>query len=232
MQKDTVAELRAAWGPTAITELAADMSPLSERIAALGRLRDRWTKRFAELAEKIGQRFAENITRHVDRSMRSSLRRGGFVVNWHPTAAQTEGYQAVLAENVGLIKSIAPKYHDQIQGMVMRSVVAGGDLHQLVGDLQREYGVTRRRAELIARDQNNKASAVMTRIRQQEVGIDEAIWVHAGAAKHPRPSHVKAGKDRLRYKISEGALIDGEYIWPGEKINCGCIGRPVVEGFE
>jgi len=114
----------------------------------------------------------------------------------------------------------------------MRSVAAGGDLHQLVGDLQREYGVTRRRAELIARDQNNKASAVMTRIRQQEVGIDEAIWVHAGAAKHPRPSHVKAGKDRLRYKISEGALIDGEYIWPGEKINCGCIGRPVVEGFE
>jgi hypothetical protein len=75
-----------------------------------------------------------------------------------------------------------------IEGLVMRSVQTGRDLGQLMKDLQEQFGVTRRRAAFVARDQNNKATASMTRARQHEPGITQAIWVHSGAGKHPRPT--------------------------------------------
>ncbi len=71
----------------------------------------------------------------------------------------------------------------------------------------------------------------MLRARYQELGITEAIWCHSAAGKEPRPSHVKAGKEKLRFDVNKGALIDGEYILPGEKINCRCFAKPVIEGF-
>ena len=83
-----------------------------------------------------------------------------------------------------------------------------------------------RRAELIARDQSNKANAVVNRARQMELGITEAIWMHSHAGKTPRPDHFKA--NGTVYKIAEGCKISGEYIQPGEEINCRCTSRPVL----
>jgi uncharacterized protein with gpF-like domain len=93
--------------------------------------------------------------------------------------------------------------------------------------------VTKRRAALISRDQNNKATAVITRVRQQELGVAEAIWVHSTAGKTPRPTHVKAGRERVRYAIAEGWYDPHEKknVWPGELINCRCVSRAVIPGF-
>ena len=57
-------------------------------------------------------------------------------------------------------------------------------------------------AVIIARDQNNKATASMTRARQNELGITEAIWVHSGAGKHPRPTHV--AMNGAKYDVKKG----------------------------
>ena len=67
----------------------------------------------------------------------------------------------------------------------------------------------------------------MRRARRKELGIKRAIWRHSSAAKEPRQSHVKAnGK---MFDVDKGMLIDGEYILPGMKINCGCTSRAVIE---
>jgi SPP1 gp7 family putative phage head morphogenesis protein len=115
----------------------------------------------------------------------------------------------------------------------MRSVQTGRDLGQLTKDLQEQFGVTKRRAALIARDRNNKATASMTRVRQVQVGITEAIWVHSGGGKHPRPTHVKAGRDKQRYQVSEGWLDPavGRNIFPGELVNCRCVSKPLITGL-
>ncbi|MDB5605134.1 MAG: phage head morphosis protein [Bradyrhizobium sp.] len=97
---------------------------------------------------------------------------------------------ATVGQQVSLIKSIPSQYFTDVEGLVMRSVQTGRDLGQLTKDLQEQFGVTCRRAAFIARDQNNKATASMTRARQDELGITQAIWVHSGAGKHPRPTHV------------------------------------------
>ena len=108
----------------------------------------------------------------------------------------------------------------------MRSYSAGRDLATMVKELKTLYPAASHRAELIARDQSNKANAVVNRTRQMELGITEAIWMHSHAGKTPRPDHVAA--DGKRYKIAEGCLISGKYIQPGEEINCRCTSRPVL----
>ena len=113
----------------------------------------------------------------------------------------------------------------------MRSVQTGWDLGQLTTDLQAQFGVTRRRAAFIARDQNNKATASMTRARQDEVGITQAIWGHSGGGKHPRPTHV--AMNGKKYDVRKGMWDPAvkRWIFPSEEVNCRCFSRPVIQGF-
>jgi uncharacterized protein with gpF-like domain len=113
----------------------------------------------------------------------------------------------------------------------MRSVARGRDLGTLTAELEKRYDLSHKRAAFIARDQNNKATSIMSHVRQRELGIRKARWVHSGAGKHPRPGHVKASKDKLVYEVTKGAYIDNAWIFPGELPNCRCIGRPIIEGL-
>lgn len=141
-----------------------------------------------------------------------------------------DALEATVAENVSLIKSIGSQYLTAIEGHVMRSVTTGRDLAPLARRLELQYGVTRRRAALIARDQNNKATAVITRERQNELGI-KAIWLHSAGGKEPRPTHV-ANSGKV-YDPKEGWFDPdvGEHIWPGTLINCRCVSKSVIPGL-
>jgi SPP1 gp7 family putative phage head morphogenesis protein len=139
--------------------------------------------------------------------------------------------RATVNANVALIKSIPQQYLHQVEGMVMRSVQEGRNLGDLSKDLQKQFGVTKRRAALIARDQNNKATAALSRVRQLDLGIEQAIWMHSGAGKHPRPTHVR--NNGKKYNIAKGWFDPAvkRFIHPGTEIDCRCVSRPVIPGF-
>jgi SPP1 gp7 family putative phage head morphogenesis protein len=213
--------------------LAQDELSANALKAAMRRLARRWLAKFDEAAEKLGEWFAQSVATRSDAALKKILKDAGLTVEWKMTRAQRDVLNATVNENVALIKSIPSQYLTRVEGMVTRSVQTGRDLGQLAKDLREQLGVTKRRAAFISRDQNNKATAALTRARQIEIGVDEAIWVHSGAGKHPRPSHAKAGRDKERYNVAEGWLdpaID-KRIWPGTEINCRCVGRPVIRGF-
>ena len=214
-------------------EMAADESPAAALRAAIRRLTRRWLKRFDEGAPKLAAWFAQAASKRSDTALRKILKDAGFSVEFKMTAAQNDVMQAAVAENVALIKSIPQHLLGQVEGLVMRSVQVGRDLGSLTKDLKKQFGVTQRRAELISRDQNNKATAVLTRTRQVEAGLTQAIWCHSAGGKTPRPSHVKAGKERAVYDLDRGWWDPDEkrFILPGELINCRCFARPVVKGF-
>lgn len=212
---------------------AMDQGPVVDLLDVLAQLAKRWQARFEEAAAELADYFATQVAQRSDYALRQILRRGGWSVKFTKTRAVDNILRSVVEENVSLIRSIPQQYLSQVEQLVMRSVQAGRDLEQLNTDLRQQHGVARRRAELIARDQNNKATAVIQRTRQAELGIEEAIWVHSGGGREPRPTHVKAGRDRVRYRIDEGWFDPavGRNIWPGELINCRCVARPVVPGF-
>lgn len=231
MQHSLTRELLAAYRD-ASPSLAQDASPARVLQAAFNKLQRRWLKRFDEFGPKLSDWFATAVKDRSDRSLMADMRKAGLTVRFKMTAAMRDSVQAVIDENIGLIRSIGEQHLTQVRTVVMQSVQNGRDLAHVSRELQKRYGVTKRRAAFIARDQNNKATAVMTRTRHLELGVKKARWLHSAGGKTPRPEHVAfSGKT---YDIAKGHdFNNGEgVVWPGTAINCRCVSIPIIPGFD
>lgn len=213
--------------PPAI-EVAMDALPSQELYKRMQELSKRWIGRFDDMAQKIAERFVQSGKKATDASMMAAFKQAGWTVKFKPTRMMQDAVNATIHENVALIKSIAQHHLLEVEGIVMRGYTKGYDLKSISDELQARYGVTRRRAVLISRDQSNKLRATTEQARRVELGLYEAEWVHSSAGKEPRPSHVKAGKDKARFDIRKGLELDGEYLLPGQAINCRCTSRTIL----
>lgn len=205
---------------------APDRSVLLRR--ALTKWGGKWTKKLNKLSLDLSLQFtkrAENATRAA---LKASFKDAGLTVKFQPTAASREAYRAIAAEQVNLIRSIPQKYLADVQSATWNSVMKGSDMSALYKDIKSKYPIADRRAKLIARDQNHKATAVLENVRRMELGITHAVWRHSGAGKEPRPEHVAAsGK---RYKLKDGMYLEGKWTYPGMEINCRCTSSAVILG--
>ncbi len=232
MQASYVYFLKAQYKATPPV-LAQDESPAKELERELRRLGLQWRKKFEAAAPALAAWFAKSASRRSDAALRQILKDAGISVEFQMTRAMRDILNATVAGNVAMIKSIPEQYHTQVQDLVMRSVQTGRDLGTLAKELQARYGVTERRAALIAFTQNQMATSAMQRARQMELGIEEAIWLHSHAGRTVRKTHLaNSGK---KYKISEGwhdpdPKVDRK-IWPGQLVNCRCVAKPVIRGF-
>ena len=211
--------------------LAQDAAPADVLQDEVKKLRKKWTSRFDDLAAKLAAYFAEDVADRSDVRLRHLLKEGGIAVDFRMTPGMRDVLKATVHENVALIKNLPQQYLNQVEGAVMRSVQMGRDMGPLAKFLVEQRGMTKRRAALIARDQNNKATSMFTRVRQIEIGVTEAIWRHSHAGEVPRPSHVKM--DGKRYNVAKGMYDpdEGEWIFPSQLINCRCFSSPVIKGF-
>lgn len=208
--------------------IAQDALPSKELAKRLNEVGKRWTKRFDDMAATIAERFIQSGKKATDSSMQQSFKDAGWTVQFKPTKAIRDAMNASVVENVSLIQSIPQQYLKNVEGTVMRGFTNGRDLKQISDELQKHYGVTKRRAAFIASDQANKLNATVTQARRIELGLFKAYWVHSRGGKTPRPDHVKAGADKLEFDVRQGAWISGEYIQPGYLPRCRCVSRTIL----
>lgn len=207
-------------------EIAQDASPARELKKLLRRRGRLWRARFRELAPKLAEYYATKVQERVDGELERMLRQHGLTVRFRMTRGLNDVLQANIAEQVNLITNLADDQLKRMEGAVMRSVSTGRDLQQLHQELEDSFGIAGRRAALIAKDQNNKATATLARARHLELGITEAKWLHSAGGKTPRPEHVAfSGKT---YKLAQGAFLDGKWTHPGVEINCRCVSVPIL----
>jgi SPP1 gp7 family putative phage head morphogenesis protein len=213
--------------------MAQDEAPADALRKTMAGLSRRWNKRFDEGAKELAEYFALSVSERTDAALRAILKKAGFSVEFRLTAAQRDIVAATVNQNVSLIKSIPDQYLAQVEQSVMRSVQTGRDIGGLAKELQTHFGVTKKRAQFIATDQNEKATSALNASRQTELGIVTARWRHSGAGAHPRPSHVKAGRDGVIYNIKDGWLDPSinKRIWPGSEIRCRCGSSSLIPGF-
>jgi uncharacterized protein with gpF-like domain len=218
--------------PEMVEHMAQDAAPRVLR-DAIRRLTRRWMKQFNELGPELARYFAQGVAQRTDEQLQAILKKAGITVDLKLTRAAREVIQATVHENVALIRSIGQEHLNAVEGIVMRSVAQGRDLETVSKALNHQFGVTKRRAALIARHQNNIATANVVRLRQVDAGITHATWVHSGGGRHPRPTHVKAGRDKVIYDVAEGWYDPAikRRIWPGTEINCRCVAKSIVPGF-
>jgi SPP1 gp7 family putative phage head morphogenesis protein len=128
-------------------------------------------------------------------------------------------------QNSSLITSLSEKELARVAGIIERGLQEGSRFNEISKEIEKSFGITRRHATLIARDQTTKLNASLTRLRQEEVGVTEYIWSTA-QDERVRPTH-KANEGK-KFKWSKPSKITGH---PGHDVNCRCVAIPVLEGI-
>ncbi len=211
---------------------AQDASISSQARILMNELFDRFTKIFDERAKPMAESMVKESTKASASVLNSSLRElsGGLSIKTKfMTGPLKDIAKAVVSENVSLIKSIPQQYLTQIEGAVMRSITTGQGLKDLIPYLEKQKGVTKRRAKNIALDQTRKAYNGINRSRMETIGIREFEWLHSGGGQHPREEHIEMSGNI--YSLDDPPVIDsktGERGFPGDAINCKCTMRPIV----
>lgn len=200
--------------------IIGDSKPTNNLQKSLNYVKIKYRIIFTKLAGVLADRVISKINKDIAEKIKKDLKSKKLptsVLDTDSRALRTVKNSLIKA-NVALIKSIPSKYFEEIEQIVMESVSRGRDLSYMSDELEKRYGVVKRRAQLISRDQNDKITSALNIARQKDLGITKNIWVHSDAGKKPRPSHVKAnGKI---FDINKGLKIDGEYIFPGQLVNC------------
>jgi uncharacterized protein with gpF-like domain len=155
----------------------------------------------------------------------------------------TEEVKADLKKNIMLLGEIDNNNFEHVYNAALRSISAGRDLRLLYSALMEMNinGMTKRRAEDIARLLNNKATALMQRTRQAALGITQAKWLYSGAPckiSPKKPSDQDKRQDAAHqaangklFNVSKGMFLDGKWTWPGVEPGCRCVSKPIVPGF-
>lgn len=234
MQKTTRRELDKLYRSPEAPTVAMDASFSSMAARLVRELTKRFTALFVDRAGGLAKAWAEGISRQSAVGLGQSLKdvSGGVTLKTDVIGgAVADVVKASIKQNVALIKSIPREYFLEIEGEVMRSIQTGRGMADLQPFLEKRYGITKRRAALIARDQTSKATAAINRARMQGLGVKKFKWLHSMGGKEPRPLHKNVLNGNV-YSFDDPPVIDertGEKGFPGQLINCRCRMLPVIE---
>ena len=226
--------LRAVYRSREDEIVAEDASPAWEIWDDLKKTMNRWQKHFDELGEKLARRFVGRLSKAEKARFEQALKNAGWTVKFQTPRGVNNIMQSGIIENVNLIKSIPEKYLTEVQSIVNVGIQSGKDLDYITRELHRQFEITERRANMIARDQNNKITAALDREHATNLGITDAVWVYTYGSKEPRHTHIEM--DGMRFKLSEG-LYDpnpkvARKIQPAELINCRCMYRMLLPEYD
>jgi SPP1 gp7 family putative phage head morphogenesis protein len=128
--------------------------------------------------------------------------------------------------NVNLIKTIPRDTLSAMQNIVQEGYTAGRSNTSIGRDIQHQYGINRRHAQFIARDQIAKLNANLTQAQQTDAGVEEYVW---STSEDERVRHRHAELNGKTFKWSDPPIVDtrtGRRGHPGEDYQCRCVALP------
>jgi SPP1 gp7 family putative phage head morphogenesis protein len=145
------------------------------------------------------------------------------------TTGLAEHLELFVADNVKLVKSLVFGQLDDLKGIVVRGARAGTH-HTVVAEQIRErFGVTKKRAALIATDQVGKLNGELNQLRQTNLGVRRYRW-SSSQDERVRKSHRKLNGSIQTWK--DPPVVDqrtGERGHPGQPIRCRCQPIPIID---
>lgn len=182
----------------------------------------------------LAERFAQDTSRFQRQQLARQVRAAFGVDAFLRDPTLRDRFDNFVAENVRLVRNIPTEFETSLSSMVSGAVTSARPHPALAADIERRFGVSRSRAQLIARDQVGKAYADLNHMRQRELGIAKFIWRTVGDER------VRDGEDGPQ----DHASLNGEtYSYddppntgtgpalPGDDVNCRCYAEPVFDGL-
>ena len=199
--------------------------------AALRQVRARYeTPRFTAFVESIARKF---VTTANNSNRRRTERDLG--INIYSDSQRLQDYLTMATRNnVTLIQSIPAQYLTQVESIVMANIRAGLRPAVIARQLQDQFGVTERRAKMIARDQVNKINSNLASMRIKDVGYKYFKW-ETSNDERVRDRHEDVSKrvtayGKGVYRFDNPPIVDQNLPQlPGEPIQCRCVMIPISE---
>lgn len=198
-------------------------------LSTMGRLMDKWqSDRFGSIAGRLAADFVQAALKKSERDMKRSVGIDVFSGN----KVMQDYLRASAQQNAQLIRSIPGKYLEEVQTQVMANMRAGMRPSYIEKALQDQYGVTQRRAKMIARDQTSKIQGEIAEKQQTGAGFEYFQWVDADdervRTRHRAIDEKVTAYGKGIYRWDNLPLSDkGVPIKPGSDYQCRCIARPV-----
>jgi len=145
-----------------------------------------------------------------------------------PTAADLRVLEQRTREGLDLIKRIEREQLEGYETWLTQAVREGRRVESIRADLVERFGIDRRHAEVIARDQVGKLNGEISKATQAAAGVGLYVW-RATSDSRVRESH--RAVDGLVWSWSSpppGTGPYGEAAHPGEAIQCRCGAEPVI----
>jgi SPP1 gp7 family putative phage head morphogenesis protein len=144
--------------------------------------------------------------------------------------------------NVSLITNLRDDHVERVQNILRPAVTAGRRWEDVAKSLERELGISERRARLIARDQTNKIVSDMARLHMQAAGVEEYTWrTSKDDAVRGKPGGEYEDSDSNHWKLEGKRFrwndppvtndVTGERNHPGQDIQCRCTAEPVLPDY-
>jgi SPP1 gp7 family putative phage head morphogenesis protein len=178
-----------------------------------------------KLDEKLIFKIATQITTKIYKRNRSLWRKklDGLAISIKGKESfkgEQDYIKSRIATNVKLITKLKEDYLTDLEIDVAMAYEKGLPSSELAKIIEKKYGIEKRKAKLIARNEVKNTNTQLNNKQVAELGFEEAVWMTAGDER-VRSQHKK--HNRKTYKIGKG-LPDGEggYEEPGDKINCRC----------
>lgn len=151
-------------------------------------------------------------------------------------ADQTFLLDAFRDKNVNLIKSLQNAEIDRITDILGEAEAGAWRVEELRDSFRKEFGVSKSKADLLARDQVLKLNGQLTQTRHANAGITEYIWTTSGDERvrgnpsglWPDGLHYQLDGTRQSWTNPPVISTDGRTGHPGDDYQCRCTAFPIL----
>lgn len=192
---------------------------------ALSALVDKWqSPDFRGIADRLAAQFVGGVNTWNAKKFGTDMKRFGIDV-FGDAPELNDFIRLSVANNAQLIKSIPEQYLNQVQSIVLSNVQAGARSSDIVKTLSDQFGVTKRRAKVIARDQTAKVNSALAQKRQMSVGFEYFQWIDSDdsrvRSRHEAIANKVTAYGKGIYRYDNPPLSDkGQPILPGQDYQC------------
>jgi len=173
--------------------------------------------------EKLGRWVTRVGTYHTEQTISSVKSATGVDVKPYMVLGDVrEILENNIAVNVDLLKNLEADVKKRVEMVLFDAIAMRRNQKYVVKALREAMGISYRRARVIARDQTHKMNSLLTRLRNEQIGIEAYIWQTMRDDRVRRLHQERQGKV---FRWSDPPS-DGH---PGYPINCRCHAMAVLD---
>ncbi len=200
---------------------------------AIGRVRVMYFEKYTEITdESLALEVEGRVTGYIERQTARQVQ-AVLGVDVLPTAGLRHQASEFTRDNVALIRSVGEEFFQDLEADILGALQGGARWEQLSGVISERYGVSAKRANLIARDQMGTLVSRISQAKQQATGATHYIWE---TSEDERVVGAPGNRSKPNHRHGDHYVRNGKlFSWvnpphdghPGEAINCRCTARPV-----